>query len=93
MREDSGSELRDKLFKLWNGMAYVLNGNFSMTFPDENLAELAHDIEDQMFDIIEAAEAIRSALEPILLLSIEDGEETEEDLEQVHRRVTQSEFF
>ncbi|MDQ3231207.1 MAG: hypothetical protein M3Q07_05245 [Pseudobdellovibrionaceae bacterium] len=93
MRIDEGSELRDKLFKLWNGMAYLLNGNFSMTPPDENLADLAHDIEDQMFEIIEAAESIRSALEPILLLSIEDGEETKEDLEQVHRRATQSEFF
>ncbi|MDQ3234568.1 MAG: hypothetical protein M3Q07_22420 [Pseudobdellovibrionaceae bacterium] len=95
IRVDEGSELRDKLFKLWNGMAYLLNGNFSMTFPDENLADLAHDIEDQMFDIIEAAESIRSAIEPLLLLSIENGDETEKDLAQLHNPAssTRSEFF
>ncbi len=84
-RIDEGCELRERLFQLWNGMSYLLNGNFGMNPPDENLADLAHDIEDQMFEIIEAAEAIRAAIEPILLLSIEDGEETEEDLEEVHR--------
>ncbi len=69
MRDGSDNELRNKLFKLRDGMSYLLNGNSFLTFPDENLADLAHDIEDQMFDIIEAAEAVRSALEPLLLLS------------------------
>ncbi|MBC7533783.1 MAG: hypothetical protein H7318_19625 [Oligoflexus sp.] len=93
MRDSGECELRDDLCKLKAGMSYLLNDNTFLEFPRENLADLAHDIDDKIFELIEAAEAIRKALDPLLMLSIEDGDEDEEDLERLLKRNTSSADF
>jgi len=88
MRPSGECELREDLCKLKAGMSYLLNDNTFLEFPRENLGDLAHDIDDQIFEIIEAAKAIRNALEPLLILAVEDGDENDEDLERILRRNT-----
>jgi hypothetical protein len=74
--------LRNDLFRLRAGISYLINDNFFFDRPKENLAELANYIEDQMFEIIEAAETIREALEPLLALGGEEDDESDSEASQ-----------
>lgn len=76
---DMRNLLREDLFRLHSGIAYLM-GNYHFDKPEENLGELALDIDDRMFDIIESAEKVRELIQPLLALNIENGEESESDL-------------
>ena len=79
---DADECLRNDLFRLRAGISYLINDNFFFDRPKENLAELANYIEDQMFEIIEAAETIREALEPLLALGGEEDDESDSEASQ-----------
>ena len=79
---DADECLRNDLFRLQAGISYLINDNFFFDRPKENLAELAYYIDDQISEIIEAAETIREALEPLLELGDEEDDESDGEASQ-----------